>query len=102
MFPQIRVSPQYSMRDPPADLLDALRDRYQIERELGQGGMATVYIARDLRYDRPVAFKLLRPELAAILGHDRGDGGDIQEPRPVTSITVHSLHRGCRREHMGG
>jgi Tol biopolymer transport system component len=59
------------MRDPPADLLEALRDRYQIERELGQGGMATVYLARDLRYDRPVAFKLLRPELAAVLGHDR-------------------------------
>jgi Tol biopolymer transport system component len=59
------------MRVPPADLLDTLRDRYQIERELGQGGMATVYLARDIRYDRPVAFKLLRPELAAILGHDR-------------------------------
>jgi Tol biopolymer transport system component len=59
------------MRDPPADLIDALRDRYQIEHELGQGGMATVYLARDLRYSRPVAFKLLRPELAAILGHDR-------------------------------
>jgi serine/threonine-protein kinase len=59
------------MRDPLADLLDALRDRYQIDRELGQGGMATVYLAQDLRYGRPVAFKLLRPDLAAILGHDR-------------------------------
>jgi serine/threonine protein kinase len=59
------------MRDPPADLLEALRDRYQIDRELGQGGMATVYLAQDLRHGRSVAFKLLRPELTAILGHDR-------------------------------
>jgi serine/threonine-protein kinase len=59
------------MRDPPADLLDALRDRYLIERELGQGGMATVYLAHDLRHDRAVALKILRPELAAVLGRER-------------------------------
>jgi hypothetical protein len=49
----------------------ALGDRYRIERELGAGGMATVYLARDLKHDRQVALKVLRPELAAILGGER-------------------------------
>jgi len=49
----------------------ALADRYAIERELGRGGMATVYLARDLKHDRPVALKVLRPELAAVLGAER-------------------------------
>jgi tetratricopeptide (TPR) repeat protein len=48
-----------------------LADRYRIERELGQGGMATVYLARDLKHDRAVALKVLRPELAAMLGAER-------------------------------
>ena len=52
-------------------LAAALRDRYVIERELGRGGMATVYLARDLRHDRPVALKLLHAELAATLGPER-------------------------------
>jgi tetratricopeptide (TPR) repeat protein len=49
----------------------ALADRYRVERELGRGGMATVYLAHDLRHDRPVALKVLRPELAASLGPER-------------------------------
>ena len=49
----------------------ALSDRYRIERELGQGGMATVYLAQDLRHDRQVAIKVLRPELAAVIGAER-------------------------------
>jgi tRNA A-37 threonylcarbamoyl transferase component Bud32 len=49
----------------------ALAGRYRIERELGQGGMATVYAAHDLKHDRKVALKLLKPELAAVLGADR-------------------------------
>jgi eukaryotic-like serine/threonine-protein kinase len=49
----------------------ALADRYRIERELGQGGMATVYLAEDLRHHRKVAVKVLRPELAATLGPER-------------------------------
>ena len=53
------------------DLAEALRDRYLIERELGAGGMATVYLAHDLRHDRKVALKVLRPELAASLGPER-------------------------------
>ena len=49
----------------------ALADRYRIEREVGSGGMATVYLAHDLRHEREVAVKVLRPELAASLGSDR-------------------------------
>ncbi len=49
----------------------ALADRYRLERELGQGGMATVYLAEDIRHHRKVALKVLRPELAASLGSER-------------------------------
>jgi len=49
----------------------ALGERYQIERELGHGGMAIVYLARDLKHDRAVALKVLRPEIAAALGAER-------------------------------
>ena len=52
-------------------LAAALADRYRIERELGAGGMATVYLAEDLKHHRDVAIKVLRPELAATLGPDR-------------------------------
>jgi eukaryotic-like serine/threonine-protein kinase len=52
-------------------LSTALADRYAIERELGAGGMATVYLAHDARHDRKVALKVLRPELSAILGGER-------------------------------
>ena len=52
-------------------LTAALADRYRIERELGQGGMATVYLAEDVKHQRKVAVKVLRPELAATLGPDR-------------------------------
>ena len=55
----------------PDHLESALGDRYRIERELGRGGMATVYLARDLKHDRPVAIKLLRPELTARVGGQR-------------------------------
>ena len=49
----------------------ALADRYRIERELGAGGMATVYLAHDIKHDRKVAVKVLKPELAAVLGAER-------------------------------
>ncbi|MBL0169823.1 MAG: protein kinase [Gemmatimonadaceae bacterium] len=52
-------------------LTAALADRYRIERELGAGGMATVYLAEDLKHDRRVAIKVLKPELAAVLGAER-------------------------------
>ncbi len=59
------------MTDPAAELREGLRDRYAFERELGRGGMATVWLARDLRHDRPVALKVLHPELAMSLGPER-------------------------------
>ncbi len=55
----------------PTGLADALRDRYELQRELGRGGMATVYLARDLKHERPVALKLLHPELASTVGPER-------------------------------
>ncbi|HTK57217.1 MAG TPA: protein kinase, partial [Gemmatimonadales bacterium] len=54
-----------------ARLAEALKDRYTLDREIGQGGMATVYLAEDIRHRRKVAVKVLRPELAASLGPDR-------------------------------
>jgi Tol biopolymer transport system component len=57
--------------DPVARLQNALSDRYHIERELGRGGMATVYLAQDLRQERLVALKVIHPELTATLGPER-------------------------------
>ena len=57
--------------DSLAPLAAGLASRYRIDREIGRGGMATVYLARDLRHDRPVALKVLNPELAAVLGAER-------------------------------
>jgi len=59
------------MHDAPEGLTGALTDRYSIERELGAGGMATVYLAQDIKHDRLVALKVLRPELAAVIGAER-------------------------------
>ena len=59
------------MADTLASLTAALTDRYRIQREIGQGGMATVFLARDTKHDRPVALKVLRPELGAVLGVER-------------------------------
>ena len=59
------------MSDDITRLNEALADRYAIERELGQGGMATVYLARDLKHDRQVAVKVLKAELGAVLGVQR-------------------------------
>lgn len=57
--------------DVPRRLHAALRSRYSIERELGRGGTALVFLARDIRHERPVAIKVLRPEIAMALGPDR-------------------------------
>ena len=67
---------------PPQQLRSALADRYRLERELGQGGMATVYLAHDLRHERKVAIKVLRPELAAIIGAERF----VREIRTVAAL----------------
>ncbi len=59
------------MRDVPAELAAALATRYRLERELGAGGMATVFLARDLKHERDVAIKVLRADVAAAVGVDR-------------------------------
>ena len=52
-------------------LTAALADRYGLEGEMGEGGMATVFMAEDLKHHRKVAIKVFRPELAAVLGAER-------------------------------
>ena len=59
------------MTDLRAQLQEGLATAYTLERELGRGGMATVFLAHDLKHDRPVAFKVLHPELATSLGPER-------------------------------
>jgi serine/threonine-protein kinase len=59
------------MAEITARLTTAIADRYRIERELGAGGMATVYLAHDVKHERKVALKVLRPELAAVIGAER-------------------------------
>ena len=63
--------PEALVAELTTSLATALADRYTIERELGRGGMATVYLAHDLKHDRDVALKVLRPELAAVIGAER-------------------------------
>ena len=61
----------HRMADSSSRLASALADRYRLGHELGQGGMATVYLAEDLRHGRKVAIKVLHPELSAVIGGDR-------------------------------
>jgi eukaryotic-like serine/threonine-protein kinase len=60
----------------------SLADRYRLEREVGQGGMATVYLAEDLKHGRKVAIKVLRPELAAVIGAERF----VREIRTIANL----------------
>src|SRR5215216_7975790 len=55
----------------PPELDAIITNRYRIERQIGQGGMATVYLAEDVKLGREVALKVLRPELGAVLGTER-------------------------------
>lgn len=71
------------MTSPLDQLQAALGDRYLLDREIGRGGMATVYLARDARHRRPVALKVLRPELASSLAGDRF----VQEIEIVSRLT---------------
>jgi serine/threonine-protein kinase len=59
------------MSSPSSRISGALSGQYRLETEIGAGGMATVYLADDLRHDRKVAVKVLRPELAAVIGAER-------------------------------
>ncbi|MEE8572335.1 MAG: serine/threonine protein kinase, partial [Gemmatimonadota bacterium] len=59
------------MTELQARLQEALVDRYEIDRELGRGGMAVVFLGKDLKHNREVAIKALRPELTATLGAER-------------------------------
>jgi len=77
------AAPRGAPGDDPLRLRAALAGRYDLERELGRGGMATVHLARDVRHDRPVAVKVLRAELAAVLGMDRF----LQEIRLAAQLT---------------
>ena len=70
-------------------LKKALSGRYTNERELGAGGMATVYLAHDLKHDRKVAVKIMRPELSAILGRERF----LQEIRIAAKLSEHRRRR---------
>src|SRR5438132_7163529 len=65
------MSASAHLADLLARLQSAVADRYAVERELGRGGMATVYLARDLKHHRKVAIKVLKPDLAAALGPER-------------------------------
>ncbi|MEO8637047.1 MAG: protein kinase, partial [Gemmatimonadales bacterium] len=72
-------------------LQDALADRYRLVRQLGRGGMATVFLAQDLKHDRPVALKVLHPELSAALGPERflreiRIAAQLQHPHILTLI----------------
>ena len=88
-----------------AQLQAALADRYALERELGQGGMATVYLARDLRHGRPVAIKVLRPEIAAALVADvpgevdRGHPAAAELALDRVAVRQRSLQLGERVRH---
>jgi serine/threonine protein kinase len=86
----------------PERVREALADRYAIERELGRGGMGAVYLARDLRHDRPVARKLLLPESAARSGAEQFEreinfAARLQHPHILTV-----LDSGTAGEHEQG
>ncbi|HEY7504611.1 MAG TPA: protein kinase [Gemmatimonadales bacterium] len=91
------------MSDPIAALREALQDGYSFERELGRGGMATVWLARDLKHDRPVAFKLLHPEIAATLGAERFQreirlAARLQHPHILTVLDSGTVRQRDRSE----
>ncbi|MBL0169677.1 MAG: hypothetical protein IPP90_02955 [Gemmatimonadaceae bacterium] len=87
----------------PERLAVALADRYVIDRELGRGGMATVYLARDVRHARQVAIKVLHPELAAVLGAERclaeiRTTANLQHPHILPLFGVRNFFEGPRPE----
>lgn len=81
------------MSDTLAHLSLALGDRYRIERELGAGGMATVYLAEDLKHNRMVAVKVLKPELAVAIGAARF----LAEIKTTANLQHHTFSRSTIR-----
>ncbi len=89
------------MTDPITRLNAALAGRYSVEREIGEGGMAVVYLAQDLKHERKVALKVLKPELAAVVGAERflaeiKTTANLQHPHILPlfdSGEAESLHR---------
>ena len=77
------------MTDPVTRLNAALEGRYRIERQLGEGGMATVYLADDLKHERKVALKVLKPELAAVVGAERF----LAEIKTTANLNVSDVRR---------
>ena len=80
----------------PEGLAAALADRYRLERELGVGGMATVYLAEDLKHHRPVAIKVLRPELADAIA------AEAKVPRYTAPTGEWMYGEGAGRHREGG
>ncbi len=83
--------------DPITRLNAALEGRYRIESELGEGGMATVYLADDLKHERKVALKVLKPELAAVVGAERflaeiKTTANLQHPHILPTHGPYKLH----------
>ncbi len=76
------------MTDVVQRLSAAVGDRHTIERELGAGGMATVYLAHDVRHDRELALKVLRPELAAAPAHPRSISSWSASSSAITSRSL--------------
>ena len=95
-FPALEAAKGTSLPDMLNRLQASLADRYRIERELGHGGMATVFLAHDLKHDRPVALKVLRPDLAQVLGAERFLReirlcGRLQHPHIVVAVSYTHL-----------
>ena len=87
------------MGDTLQALGQALSSSYRVEREIGEGGMATVFLATDLKHQRPVAIQVLRPELALSLGPERflreiEIAARLQHPKILPS-TIRARPRGC-------
>ena len=87
------------MSDPAIRLNVALKGRYRVERELGEGGMATVYLTDDLKHERKVALKVLKPELPAVVGGERFLGSCST----YGGAAIHREHRSGdpRQDHRG-